>query len=286
MTMPRLFLLVLATTTLAVGKKCRTENTITKNPDCADESCGWGGNSNYLKAMNKPCLFPFVYKGVTYDSCTSEDHWMPWCPTHLADGAVVVGSGNWGNCAASCFQANSGGDANPYLSFPCSKVPTCCTADFGEADLYTPPVTTQAAHIVGVAAEEYRDDVMQDVFSLDGRNRLNPNVQRFSSLKTMFLADLNPVEVGFLLNDTDRVTFVECNGIVTTQTKKQKGSKQNSGQSDADVSFAQLVPTDAGAGVSSQASAEGDPRGGPRNRRKLRRNLRQVATDTLLRTNR
>merc|ERR1711943_106519 len=240
-----------------------------KNPDCADESCGWGGNSNYLKAMNKPCLFPFVYKGVSYDSCTSEDHWMPWCPTQVADGAVVVGSGNWGNCAASCFQANSGGDANPYLSFPCSKVPTCCTADFGEADLYTPPVQTQAAHIVGVSAQEYRDAVMQDVFSLDGRNRLNPNVQRFSSLKTMFLADLNPVEVGFLLNDTDRVTFVECNGIVTTQTKKhrrkQRSATSHSDRSD-DVLSVQLVHNGA------KVSAEG----GPRNRRKLRRNLRSM----------
>merc|ERR1719352_490420 len=256
--MSRLSLLIaFAATGLVVSKECRTESTITQRPDCTEASCGWGGTSNYMKSRGLPCAFPFVYKGVTYDSCTSEDHWMPWCPTQVADGQVVVGSGNWGNCAKGCFKAQSGGGTNPYLSFPCSRVPTCCTADFGDADLYTPPVQTQAAHIVGVSAQEYRDKVMQDVFSLDGRNRLNPNVQKFSSLKTMFLADLNPVEVGFLLNDTNRVTFVECNGIVTTQTKKQSGTNHRGDQvatSSSDVSV----------GVSAQA--EGALSGGPRTR--------------------
>ena len=25
------------------------------------------------------CVFPFDYKGTTYDSCTYANHWRPWC---------------------------------------------------------------------------------------------------------------------------------------------------------------------------------------------------------------
>lgn len=205
---------------------------MTNNPRCQDSSCGWGSSDVYRQSAGMNCKFPFIYKGVTYDSCTSEDHFMPWCPTSLNyAGEVVAGTGNWGNCADNCFGA--------HLSFPCEKLPTCCAADWGDGDLYQPPVISQATHIVGVVGPEDRDAVMEDVFSLDARNELNSDVQAFSALKTMFLADLNPVEVGFLLNDT-RVTFVECNGIVTTQTKKQGKKKDvvSNGSADQDYDAA------------------------------------------------
>merc|ERR1712194_434898 len=32
---------------------------------------------------NKPCVFPFIYEGVTYDSCTNVDHDEPWCSTEV-----------------------------------------------------------------------------------------------------------------------------------------------------------------------------------------------------------
>jgi len=191
---------------------CFTESVLPDHPSCRGPACGWGGDANYMNSMGKECIFPFIYKGVTYDSCTSEDHFRPWCPTNLnQQHEVVVGTGHWGTCGATCFNHNQ------RVSFDCSDVPTCCKEGFGAGDLYQPNGNAQTTHIIGVHSQEARDMVMQDVFSLDDKNILNPNIQKFSSLTTMFLADLSPVEVGFLLNDT-RVDFVECNGIVSTRT--------------------------------------------------------------------
>lgn len=27
------------------------------------------------------CIFPFVYKNITYRNCSSQDVYKPWCPT-------------------------------------------------------------------------------------------------------------------------------------------------------------------------------------------------------------
>jgi len=253
---------------------CRTETAseakASPNPLCGDAACGWGATDTYKWSRNKECIFPFTYKGVEYDSCTSEDHWKPWCPTQIASGSmgeniVVVGSGHWGNCADSCFAS--------HLSFSCSKVPTCCSADQTAAGssqaMYRPAVVSQAAHIVGVHNKAERDAVMKDVFSLDGRNQLNTNVQKYSMLTTMFLADLNPVEVGFLLNDT-RVTFVECNGIVSGGDGFSSGSNNVGINSASSVSVSASSDTgDASASAMSEdARASGSsPTPTPRDRR-------------------
>ena len=43
-------------------------------------------------AEGMPCCFPFFYKGVRYDSCTSFKHNREWCSVES------VYQGNWGNC--------------------------------------------------------------------------------------------------------------------------------------------------------------------------------------------
>ena len=83
--------------------------------------------------------------------------------------------------------------------------------------MYMPPAVSQATHIVGVHDEKDCGSVITDVASLDPSNRINLEVSRISMLKKMFMADLNPADLGFLLNDT-RVQFVECNGLVSIST--------------------------------------------------------------------
>ena len=50
---------------------------------------------------NKPCVFPFIYGGKSYDKCTTEGHDQPWCSTKVDAGGNYVG-GNWGNCNSNC----------------------------------------------------------------------------------------------------------------------------------------------------------------------------------------
>jgi len=56
-------------------------------------------------SANKPCIFPFKYRGVQYNRCTlvdSPDN-KAWCST-LVDsrGHHVGGQGKWGNCGPAC----------------------------------------------------------------------------------------------------------------------------------------------------------------------------------------
>ena len=47
------------------------------------------------------CVFPFKYKGVTYNECTKVDSDSPWCANRVdSDGKVVYGE--WGDCAQGC----------------------------------------------------------------------------------------------------------------------------------------------------------------------------------------
>merc|ERR1712110_1277106 len=58
------------------------------NPGIISDCSTTGGN-----AGGRECKFPFIYKGVTYNTCTSLDNNQPWCYT---DGK------KWGNCLTSC----------------------------------------------------------------------------------------------------------------------------------------------------------------------------------------
>ena len=49
----------------------------------------------------RPCIFPFIYNGVTYKECTSADWDQPWCSTEVNDNQNHV-AGKWGNCKTTC----------------------------------------------------------------------------------------------------------------------------------------------------------------------------------------
>ena len=49
-------------------------------------------------AYSKPCVFPFVYSGVTYNGCTTKDNnGQEWCATSIQPGGTFV-SDQWKNC--------------------------------------------------------------------------------------------------------------------------------------------------------------------------------------------
>ena len=65
--------------------------------------CGTDGAS---ADPNKPCVFPFIYGGKSYDKCTTEGHDQPWCSTKVNAGGYHI-DGNWGNCDSNCAGGNS-----------------------------------------------------------------------------------------------------------------------------------------------------------------------------------
>lgn len=59
----------------------------------------------------KCCMFPFTYKGVRYNKCTTKKHNRPWCS--LTDPY----RGKWGNCAGSFLTTIYGNSLFPDHSF-------------------------------------------------------------------------------------------------------------------------------------------------------------------------
>ena len=54
---------------------------------------------------NKPCVFPFQFEGVAYETCTlaASTENKPWCSTLVDDaGNHVTGQGSYGNCGPQC----------------------------------------------------------------------------------------------------------------------------------------------------------------------------------------
>eukprot|EP00092_Neocalanus_flemingeri_P045430 GFUD01050759.1.p1 GENE.GFUD01050759.1~~GFUD01050759.1.p1 ORF type:complete len:228 (+),score=24.58 GFUD01050759.1:2-685(+) len=52
---------------------------------------------------NRPCIFPFRYGGVTYNSCTTADLGQPWCSTATyTNGSHISGLGQYGLCTTTC----------------------------------------------------------------------------------------------------------------------------------------------------------------------------------------
>ena len=54
-----------------------------------------------------PCVFPFKYDDVTYNTCTNRNKFLtnniPWCSTKVNEGGYhIQGEGNWGNCDETC----------------------------------------------------------------------------------------------------------------------------------------------------------------------------------------
>eukprot|EP00040_Diaphanoeca_grandis_P000102 m.14348 g.14348 ORF g.14348 m.14348 type:complete len:2596 (-) comp10105_c0_seq1:515-8302(-) len=56
--------------------------------------------------MNRQCVFPFVYEGTRYTSCTMEGDNVPWCATAVDESDVYI-DGEWGVCGSFVNRAPS-----------------------------------------------------------------------------------------------------------------------------------------------------------------------------------
>jgi hypothetical protein len=65
-----------------------TPTCVTIAGDHEEPSSGFGPKAGF------PCIFPFLYEGNTYTSCTSKDWVGPWCAITLRDGFLH----HWGDC--------------------------------------------------------------------------------------------------------------------------------------------------------------------------------------------
>ena len=52
------------------------------------------------------CIFPFIYDGVTYNTCTWAGNTKAWCATSVDDEGNYHG---WGNCRPNCPGSNQPG---------------------------------------------------------------------------------------------------------------------------------------------------------------------------------
>ena len=51
---------------------------------------------------NKPCVFPFIDRGVSHSKCTSGAlDLQPWCPTEVDQNGHYIDE-KWGNCDNNC----------------------------------------------------------------------------------------------------------------------------------------------------------------------------------------
>lgn len=70
---------------------------------CAGDDCFTSQPTDPGVEAQVPCVFPFTYKGTTYDKCTAVDHeeGLEWCSTQVdSEGGHVTGSGRWGVCTS------------------------------------------------------------------------------------------------------------------------------------------------------------------------------------------
>ena len=54
---------------------------------------------------NKPCIFPFMWRGETYNECPidPDDSNQRWCSTKVdLNGKHITGEGHWGHCNSKC----------------------------------------------------------------------------------------------------------------------------------------------------------------------------------------
>ena len=66
-----------------------------------------------------PCHLPFLYNGVWYKTCTTEDSSVPWCST-----AAEYAWDSYGTCSSDCFFQAGNFQRKKHLSyhhFKCSE---------------------------------------------------------------------------------------------------------------------------------------------------------------------
>merc|ERR1712111_30942 len=80
---------------------------------------------------DKPCIFPFTYRGLEYNTCTTDNSETstPWCATAVS-GNVEVIINNWGNCRtdvrSTCSVTPGQGQGLPQQPQPPANSPTPC----------------------------------------------------------------------------------------------------------------------------------------------------------------
>jgi alkaline phosphatase D len=82
--------------------------------------------------MNKACIFPFIYGGVTYNACTGVGNGgVLWCSTKTDSSNVHV-AGFWGNCAPVADELAQLAYSNSSKTCTQSKFHVCtATANYG-----------------------------------------------------------------------------------------------------------------------------------------------------------
>ncbi|CAH3182026.1 unnamed protein product [Porites lobata] len=89
------------------------------------------------------CSIPFKYGGETYSSCTSADHYRPWCSLD------PVYKGRWGNCPLPLTTTSSTVCLQKTTSGKCCSIPfkykqvtfnSCTTADYNRTWCSLDPV--------------------------------------------------------------------------------------------------------------------------------------------------
>ena len=104
----------------------------------------------------KQCSFPFVYKNVLYDGCTTQDDTKGkyWCSTKTDNSNRHVGGDNWGYCQDKCTAADSScgvgftcklscnGNVDPRSLRICGNGMFCCNEEGVQKPKYTAATTT------------------------------------------------------------------------------------------------------------------------------------------------
>merc|ERR1711892_1464372 len=73
---------------------CGTSSSCTETT-ATSECITTGGN-----VVGASCVFPFIYGGVSFDSCTTAGGFAPWCYTEVNSQGVGV-TGKFGDCGTS-----------------------------------------------------------------------------------------------------------------------------------------------------------------------------------------
>ena len=56
---------------------------------------------------NKPCVFPFIDRGISHSKCTSgASDLQQWCPTEVDRNGHYIDE-KWGNCDSNCETGNT-----------------------------------------------------------------------------------------------------------------------------------------------------------------------------------
>ena len=70
--------------------------------------------------LGKPCVFPFIYKGITYNECMDSAHHSTscyWCSTKVdGNGVHINNQGHWGCCNEICPTEDEKGMLNVFNS--------------------------------------------------------------------------------------------------------------------------------------------------------------------------